>query len=78
MIGRLEGRLHQVRPGQVIIDVGGVGYLVATTLRAFQELAQAQDCTLWIHTQVRAEAIALFGFIERSELAAFERLADRA
>ncbi len=75
MIGRLEGRLHQVRPGQVIVDAGGVGYLVSTTLRAFQELAQTKDCvTLWIHTQVRSEAIALFGFIERAELAAFERL----
>jgi len=62
MIGRLEGRLHRVDPGTVLIDVGGVGYLVSTTLRAFQELANRESATLWIHTQVRDDAIVLFGF----------------
>jgi Holliday junction resolvasome RuvABC DNA-binding subunit len=49
MIGRLEGRLHRVDPGKVLIDVGGVGYLVSTTLRAFQELANRESATLWIN-----------------------------
>ena len=74
MIGRLEGRLHQVGPGTVIVDAGGVGYLVSTTLRAFQILSRAERASLWIHTQVRSDAIVLFGFQERSELEAFERL----
>ncbi len=42
MIGRLEGRIHQIDPGRVLVDVGGVGYLVSTTLRAIQELARAR------------------------------------
>ena len=74
MIGRLEGRLHQVDPGTVLIDAGGVGYLVSTTLRAFQELAGRESATLWIHTQVRADAIVLFGFPDRLELKAFLKL----
>jgi Holliday junction DNA helicase RuvA len=74
MIGRLEGRLHRVDPGTVVIDVGGVGYLVSTTLRAFQSLANNDSATLWIHTQVRDDAIVLFGFPERNELEAFEKL----
>ncbi len=74
MIGRLEGRLHQVDPGTVLIDAGGVGYLVSTTLRAFQELAGRESATLWIHTQVRADAIVLFGFPDRLELEAFLKL----
>lgn len=74
MIGRLEGRLHHVGPGAVIVDAGGVGYLVSTTLRAFQTLSRTERASLWIHTQVRSDAIVLFGFQERAELEAFERL----
>jgi len=74
MIGRLEGQAHQLSPGKVLVDVGGVGYLVSTTLRAFQELNSSQPVELWIHTQVRDDAIDLFGFPDRQELEAFEHL----
>ena len=74
MIGWLEGRLQQVDPGTVLIDVKGVGYLVSTTLRAFQSLAGRKNAALWIHTQVRDDAIVLFGFPEREELEAFSKL----
>ena len=74
MIGRLEGRLHQLGPGEVIVEAGGVGYLVQTTLRAFEELARAATAVLWTHTQVRSDAITLYGFLDREELEAFERL----
>ena len=74
MIGRLEGRLHRVDPGKVLIDAGGVGYLVSTTLRAFQELGDDATAVLWIHTQVRDDAIVLFGFPDQEELEAFEKL----
>lgn len=74
MIGRLEGRIVRVEPGAVLVDAGGVGYLVATTLRAFDRLPDGEPAALWIHTQVRDDAIVLFGFPERDELVAFERL----
>jgi Holliday junction DNA helicase RuvA len=74
MIGRLEGHLHRVDPGKVLIDVGGVGYLVSTTLRAFQALAGRDEAALWIHTQVRDDAIDLYGFPDRDELDAFTKL----
>lgn len=74
MIGRLEGRLHRVDPGTVLINVGGVGYLVSIPLRAFQALAGREDAALWIHTQVRDDAIVLFGFPDREELEAFLKL----
>ena len=74
MIGRLEGRLHRVEPGTVIVDVGGVGYLVSTTLRAFATLGRVERASLWVHTLVRSDAIVLYGFQERAELAAFDRL----
>jgi Holliday junction DNA helicase RuvA len=74
MIGFLEGRLHQLDPGEVIVEANGVGYLVQTTLRAFQRLSRAQHAKLWIHTLVRSDAISLFGFLDREEQGAFERL----
>jgi len=74
MIGRIEGRLHKVRPGEVIVDAGGVGYRVAITVRAFQELESQASAALWTHTQVRADAIVLFGFTTHDELLTFERL----
>lgn len=74
MIGRVSGRLFQVRPGEVIVEAGGVGYLVQTTLRAYDELSRASTAELWIHTSVRTDAIVLYGFEDRDELQAFERL----
>ncbi|HQN97635.1 MAG TPA: OB-fold domain-containing protein, partial [Thermoanaerobaculales bacterium] len=65
MIGRLEGRLELVNPGTVLLDVAGVGYLVSTTLRAFQKLSGRDRAALWIHTRLKDDGIELFGFPER-------------
>jgi Holliday junction DNA helicase RuvA len=74
VIGRLDGRILQIDPGRIIIDVGGVGYLVATTLRAVQEFADTERAALLIHTRVKDDAIELYGFPTRDELEAFQRL----
>ena len=74
MIGRLEGRIQQIEPGRVLIDVRGVGYLVSTTLRATAEVAGADSAALLIHTRVKDDAIELYGFSNPQELEAFERL----
>jgi Holliday junction DNA helicase RuvA len=74
MIGRLEGRIQQLAPGRVLIDVRGVGYLVSTTLRAVAEVAGSETAALLIHTRVKDDAIELYGFTGANELEAFERL----
>ena len=74
MIGRLEGRIHRIDPGRVLIDVGGVGYLVSTTLRAVAELSDGVSAAMLIHTQVKDDAIELYGFSGSDELEAFQRL----
>jgi len=74
MIGRLEGRLQRLDPGTVLIDAGGVGYLVSTTLRSWEIFQSDDRAMLWIHTNVRDDAIVLFGFPDRNELHTFERL----
>jgi Holliday junction DNA helicase RuvA len=74
MIGRLEGRLDHLDPGTILIDAGGVGYLISVTLRAVHQLTGKERAALWIHTRVKDDAIELYGFPERPELEAFERL----
>jgi Holliday junction DNA helicase RuvA len=74
VIGRLEGRLHRIEPGTVLVDVGGVGYRVSTTLRFLDGLSDRDTAALWIHTQVRDDTIVLFGFPDPLELETFERL----
>jgi holliday junction DNA helicase RuvA len=75
MIGLLRGRLLDKRPNQVILDVGGVGYLVAVPLSTFAALGDLHaEVTLLIHTHVREDALALYGFLSAREKHLFELL----
>jgi holliday junction DNA helicase RuvA len=75
MIGLLRGRLLEKRPNQVILDVGGVGYLVAVPLSTFAALGELHaEVTLLIHTHVREDALSLYGFLSAREKHLFELL----
>jgi len=75
VIAHLRGRILEKQPNRVIVDVGGVGYDVAVPLSTFYGLAEAGgDVSLRVHTHVREDAIALFGFATALELDLFERL----
>jgi Holliday junction DNA helicase RuvA len=75
MIGLLRGRLLEKRPNQVILDVGGVGYVVAVPLSTFAALGDLHaEVTLLIHTHVREDALALYGFLSAREKHFFELL----
>lgn len=75
MIGLLRGRLLEKRPNQVILDVSGVGYLVAVPLSTFAAVGELHgEVTLLIHTHVREDALALYGFLSQREKHLFELL----
>jgi holliday junction DNA helicase RuvA len=75
MIGQLRGRLAEKRPNQVLVDVGGVGYLVQVPLSTYAALGELHtEVTLLIHTHVREDALALYGFISSREKHFFEML----
>src|SRR6266481_3130368 len=75
MIGQLRGRLADKRPNQVMVDVGGVGYLVAVPLSTFAALGELHtEVTLLIHTHVREDALSLYGFLSSRETHLFEML----
>ena len=72
MIGRLTGRLAAKTPDQVLLDVSGVGYLVHIPLSTFYELPEQESpASLWIHTHVREDALALYGFLTERERSLF-------
>jgi Holliday junction DNA helicase RuvA len=75
MIGQLRGRLAEKRPNQVLLDVGGVGYLVFVPLSTYAALGDLHaEVTLLIHTHVREDALTLYGFISSREKHLFELL----
>jgi Holliday junction DNA helicase RuvA len=72
MIARLVGRLARKAPDALIVDVHGVGYRVMVSLNAFSALpAEGELVTLSIHTQMRENALDLFGFLDGQEQALF-------
>jgi len=75
MIAHLRGKLISKHPNQAIVEAGGVGYDVAISVPTFSELPSVgSDVALHIHTHVREDAIALFGFLRADEKQLFEKL----
>ena len=75
MIAFLRGRLLEKHPNRVIVDVQGVGYEVFVPVSSFFGMTeQGGEVALRVHTHVREDVIALFGFATSRELDLFERL----
>jgi holliday junction DNA helicase RuvA len=75
MIAYLRGTILEKHPSQVIVDAGGVGYDVTIPISTFTELpAVGAQVGLRIHTHVREDALALYGFLTSEEKTLFEKL----
>src|SRR6202044_2696496 len=75
MIAFLRGKLLEKHPNQVIVDTAGVGYDVMIPISTFSALPDTgSEIALRIHTHVREDALALFGFLTAEEKALFEKL----
>jgi Holliday junction DNA helicase RuvA len=78
MIGRLTGTIVECSPGEVLLDVAGVGYSLQIPLSTFYALAtdgsSGSPVSLHVHTHVREDALQLFGFFDPLERAVFEQL----
>ncbi len=75
MIAHLRGRLAAKSPNQAIVDCGGVGYEVTISVATFSALpGEGKEASLHVHTHVREDQIALFGFADVQEKRLFERL----
>ncbi len=75
MIAHLRGKLLAKHPNQAIVETAGVGYDVTISVPTFSDLpAVGADVALHIHTHVREDQIALYGFLRPSEKLLFEKL----
>jgi Holliday junction DNA helicase RuvA len=77
VIAQLRGRLSSLNPELAVVDVQGVGYAVHLPLSTYYELQRlpsGAEVTLFVHTHVREDALALYGFWSERERALFERL----
>jgi Holliday junction DNA helicase RuvA len=68
MIASIKGTLENKIPGEVIVDVGGLGYQVLVSLNVFYRLPEiGQRVRFFTYTHVREDALQLFGFLEQEE-----------
>jgi Holliday junction DNA helicase RuvA len=75
MIAHLRGKLLAKHPNQIIVETGGVGYEVTISIPSFSDLPEAgAEVSLHIHTHVREDLLALYGFLRSSEKLLFEKL----
>src|ERR1700730_13461678 len=75
MIAHLRGRLLAKHPNQVVIETAGVGYDVTISIPTFSDLPNiGGEVALHIHTHVREDLIALYGFLKPAEKHLFEKL----
>ena len=77
MIGYLRGAVLNISPSRVLLDVRGVGYEVRIPLSTYYEVKkvdEAAEVAFHIHTHVRDDTLALFGFWTERERRLFERL----
>src|SRR4029077_5015520 len=75
MIAHLRGKLLLKHPNQAILETGGVGYDVTISIPTFSDLpAAGSEVSLHVHTHVREDAIALYGFLRTAEKVLFEKL----
>jgi len=74
MIGRITGTVVEKRGKSITLDVGGVGYLIATTTDTLLSAKESELLTLHTHLAVREDALELYGFGSTDERALFEQL----
>jgi Holliday junction DNA helicase RuvA len=75
MIAHVRGKLVAKHPNQAIVETGGVGYDVNISIPTFSELpGLGSEVTLHIHTHVREDVLALYGFLRSEEKQLFEKL----
>ncbi len=74
MIARLRGRCVANTPDGLVLDVGGVGYLVAATPTAVRAATDSDEVSVHTYLHVREDALQLYGFADAAERELFEQL----
>lgn len=74
MIAKIKGKIEYLRNDYAVVAVGGVGFKVRLSAFTLGKIAGSRDVELFIHTHVREDILALYGFLTAEELDMFELL----
>lgn len=74
MIAKLKGKIEYVKDNYAVVDVNNIGYKVYLSAYTFGKVASIKDAEFFIHTYVREDTLALYGFLALEELEMFELL----
>lgn len=74
MIGYLKGKVKDISPESILLEVGGVGYEVVCSGAAFSRLSGADEGEVYTYMQVKEDGVTLFGFADRQEKSLFLKL----
>lgn len=74
MITHLRGKLVEKNPTEIVVECGGVGYLVHISLHTYSLLPSEEAVSIYTHLQVKEDSHCLYGFMEVSERAIFRLL----
>ena len=74
MYNYLKGKLVEKTPTYVVIDVGGIGFMVNISLTTYSKIKDQENIKLFTHFAVREDAHVLYGFSDINERLIFEKL----
>lgn len=70
----IEGKIDSITPTHVVMETGGVGYLLLISLNAYEKLKDKKQARIWTHLAVKEDAHTLFGFADLNEREMFRQL----
>ncbi len=77
MIALLRGKVAEKQAGKVVLDIGGVGYEVAIPVETYSRIGDpGEEVSLHVHTHMRENTLALFGFLNRRDKDLFEKFLE--
>ncbi|WP_428087319.1 Holliday junction branch migration protein RuvA [Candidatus Thioglobus sp.] len=74
MIGRLNGKILEKNPPEILLEVGGIGYEILCPMSSFYEMKDGVEISLHTHFHVKEDAQTLYGFVSKNEKTLFREL----
>ncbi len=77
MIAALRGKVAEKQAGKIVLDVGGVGYEISIPVETYSRIGEAgEEVALHVHTHLRENVLALYGFHSRRDKGLFEKFIE--
>ena len=70
----LQGKITEIKPSNLVLEVGGIGYFINISLNTFSKLKEKKEAKVYIHQVVREDALLLYGYAQKSEREIFRYL----